>query len=216
MAAIVTDNADRDLLDHLRKVGTTGVSDLETLLGVTRTAVRQRLNRLMAEGLIERVAEKQARGRPSHKYSLTTKGERLAGDNYGDLVEALWDEIRLIPDTEVRRGLLKRLADRLANTYAERLGNGALAEKMRALRDLMDEKEVPFEVDESGGLPVLTALACPYPDLAEHDRSICAMERLMISEALGESVKLSECRLDGGSCCSFQPSSSPAEPESDS
>lgn len=206
MASIVTDSADRLLMDHLRKVDATGVSELETLLGVTRTAVRQRLNRLMAEGVIRRHAEKQSRGRPSHRYSLTAKGQRLAGDNYGDLVEALWEEIREIPDPEVRRGLLKRLADRLAGVYSDKVGNGALAEKMRALRDLMDEKEVPFEVDESNGLPILTALACPYPDLAEQDRSVCAMERLMISEALGEQMKLSECRLDGGKCCSFQPS----------
>ena len=110
MPALVTDSADRHLLDHLRRVGTAGVHEIEQLLGVTRTAVRQRLARLMAEGVIERVAEKQKRGRPSHKYSLTDKGERLAGDNYGDLVEVLWDEIRQIEDKAVRRGLLKRLA----------------------------------------------------------------------------------------------------------
>lgn len=206
---MVTDTADRQLLDYLRREGAAGVSDIEQLLGVTRTAVRQRLTRLMAEGVIDRTAEKQARGRPSHRYTLTDRGRRLAGDNYGDLVEVLWEEIRQIEEPEVRRGLLKRLADRLAAGYASRMdaNNTALAEKMRALRDLMDEKEVPFEVSESGGLPILTALACPYPDLAEVDRSVCAMERLMISEALGESVRLSECRLDGGSCCSFEPSS---------
>jgi hypothetical protein len=27
--------------------------------------------------------------------------------------------------------------------------------------------------DDSGGLPVLTAYACPYPELAEQDRGIC-------------------------------------------
>lgn len=209
---MVTDTADRQLLDYLRREGAAGVSDIEQLLGVTRTAVRQRLARLMAEGVIDRTAEKQARGRPSHRYTLTDRGRRLAGDNYGDLVEVLWEEIRQIEEPEVRRGLLKRLADRLAASYAARMdGNHtALAEKMRALRDLMDEKEVPFEVSESGGLPILTALACPYPDLAEADRSVCAMERLMISEALGESVRLSECRLDGGSCCSFAPSNGKA------
>ena len=78
---------------------------------------------------------------------------------------------------------------------------------MRYLQELMKEREVPFDVDESGGLPVLTALACPYPELAKQDRSVCAMERMMIAEVLGESVKLSEYRLAGGSCCSFEPTS---------
>ncbi|TWT75812.1 MarR family protein [Posidoniimonas polymericola] len=215
MAAIAPESTDRDLLDHLRRVNSASVGDLEAFLGVTRTAVRQRLSRLMAKGVLERVVEKQPRGRPSYRYSLTPKGERMSGDNFGDLVDVLWDEVRQIEDIEVRRGLLKRLANRLAQGYASQLGQGALAEKMRALSQLMDQKELPFVVDESGGLPVLNALACPYPGLAETDRSVCAMERLMISEALGESVRLSECRLDGGTCCSFEPSSGYVDADAD-
>jgi predicted ArsR family transcriptional regulator len=52
---------------------------------------------------------------------------------------------------------------------------------------------------------MLRAAACPYPDLAEQDRTVCSMERLMVSELLGEKVRLSECRLDGQSCCTFEP-----------
>ena len=55
---------------------------------------------------------------------------------------------------------------------------------------------------------MLTALACPYPELAKLDRSVCTMEKLMLSEILGENVRLSECRLDGANCCTFTPSAS--------
>jgi predicted ArsR family transcriptional regulator len=67
---------------------------------------------------------------------------------------------------------------------------------------------VPFAVDTSGELPVLSALACPYPELAKLDRGVCTMEKLMLSEMLGENVLLSDCRLDGASCCTFTPSTS--------
>jgi predicted ArsR family transcriptional regulator len=78
---------------------------------------------------------------------------------------------------------------------------------MEAVVELFREREVPFEVDRSNPLlPVLTALACPYPDRAEQDRSVCSMERMMFSELLGENVRLSSCRLDGEKCCSFEPS----------
>ena len=40
-------------------------------------------------------------------------------------------------------------------------------------------------------LPVLSALACPYPELAKADRGVCTMEKLMLSEILGENVRLS-------------------------
>jgi predicted ArsR family transcriptional regulator len=72
----------------------------------------------------------------------------------------------------------------------------------------MDEREIPFKVEFSESLPVLSALACPYPELAMRDRSVCTMEKMMLSEILGESVKLSACRLDGATCCTFTPSAS--------
>jgi predicted ArsR family transcriptional regulator len=50
---------------------------------------------------------------------------------------------------------------------------------------------------------VLTAVACPYPELAEQDRGVCAMERMMFSEMVGERLKLTDCRLDGDACCRF-------------
>jgi predicted ArsR family transcriptional regulator len=50
---------------------------------------------------------------------------------------------------------------------------------------------------------VLTSHACPYPELAEQDRGICAAERLMLQDLVGSAVQLSECRLDGAACCRF-------------
>ena len=69
-------------------------------MGVTATAVRQRLQRLMAEGLIERHTERKGRGRPNHRYSLTEKGERSAGTNFSDLAVVLWEEIKAVDDPD--------------------------------------------------------------------------------------------------------------------
>ena len=88
-------------------------------MGVTATAVRQRLQRLMADGLIERHAEKKGRGRPNHRYSLTEKGERSAGHNFADMAIVLWEEIKAVEDPAIRRGLLKRIADRFVARYRD-------------------------------------------------------------------------------------------------
>ena len=37
------------------------------------------------------------------------------------------------------------------------------------------------------------------------DRSMCRLEEQMLSEALGQPVELSSCRLDGDACCQFAP-----------
>jgi len=199
-----TETSDSTILDLLRQTRAMSVTRLAEETGVTATAVRQRLSRLMGQGFISRRLEHVGRGRPSHQYSLTEKGCREAGTNYDDLAIMLWKEIRGVKDPEVRRGLLQRMAVSIARTYADRVQGDTLAERMESLGELMGERNVPFEVDESGELPILTALACPYPDLAEQDRGVCSMERMLISEVLGEGVRLTECRLDGSTCCTFE------------
>lgn len=198
--------SDVAILDLLRKRDAQSVSELAEAMQVTATAVRQRLTRLMAQGYVERYASKAGRGRPSHSYTLTRAGRRKTGANFADLAVALWQEIREIKDPEVRRGLLQRLSRRLAEMYGDRIEGDTLEEKMQSLVELFAERRIPFSVDDSGQLPVLTALACPYPELAEQDRTVCAMERMMFSELLGEGVRLTSCRLDGeGTCCTFEP-----------
>ncbi len=200
-----TESSDKAMLDVLRRNGAVTISVLVAEMGVTATAVRQRLQRLMADGLIERHAENKGRGRPNHRYSLTAKGERSAGTNFADMADVLWDEIKSVENPEIRRGLLKRIAGRLAARYRNEVGGETLGDRMTALAGVMGERDIPFQVEQKSALPVLSVLACPYPELAMRDRSVCTMEKLMLSEILGESVRLSECRLDGATCCTFTP-----------
>lgn len=203
----VAEQSDAGLMDLLRKSQALGVAELAAAMHVTPTAVRQRLVRLMAEGLIERELTRLARGRPSHRYRLTAKGVRQSGSNFADLAIALWQEVRRIKDPEVRTGLLRRIAQTMAGEYSGQVSGETTSERMESVRQLLAERKVPFAVETSGQLPVLTALACPYPELAEQDRGICAVEKMLFTELLGSPVRLTECRLDGAStCCRFQTS----------
>lgn len=206
--ATQTETSDKGVLEFLRRAGPVTIGALVAEMGVTATAVRQRLHRLMADGLITRQTERKGRGRPNHRYSLTEKGERSAGTNFADMASVLWEEIKAVEDPEIRRGLLKRIAGRLAERYRKEVGGETLDKRMASLASLMGEREIPFQVNRSDALPVLTALACPYPELAKRDRGVCTMEKMMLSEILGENMRLSECRLDGATCCTFTPSAS--------
>lgn len=199
------ESSDAGLIDLLRRRGPLGISQMASAMGVTATAVRQRLSRLVGAGLLRREINKTVRGRPSHRYLLTDKAMRGAGSNFADLVVALWKEIREVKDVSVRSGLLRRLAQSMAKMYGGRVRGESTADRMQAVSELLADRNIPFVVDRSKQLPVLTALACPYPDLAEQDRGICAVEKMLFSELLGEKVQLTECRLDGGSdCCRFE------------
>jgi predicted ArsR family transcriptional regulator len=119
--------------------------------------------------------------------------------------------MRAIEDPEIRRGFLRRIVARLVENYRDQVQGTTLRERMNSLVTLMETRSIPFEVEVTsegatlpGQLPVLTALACPYPDLAEQDRMICALEKMLFSEMLGEGLQLTACRLDGDSCCTFE------------
>jgi DeoR family suf operon transcriptional repressor len=201
-------STDLAVIDLLRVDGGLGIGDLASSLGVTATAVRQRLDRLMRQGLVERSAVAGRRGRPSHSYRLTAAGRRVGGDNFRDLALVLWREIRGVRDADLRRGLVGRIGTALAAMHRADVAGETAADRLQAVAGILRQRNIACAVETTAAagapsLPVLTSYACPYPDLAEEDRGICAAERLMIEELVGGPVKLSECRLDGGSCCRF-------------
>lgn len=199
-----SETSDGQLIDLLRRQGPLSIAEMACATEVTATAVRQRLSRLMGQGLVERDLARQARGRPSHRYSLSEKARRQLGSNYADLALMLWEEIRSVKDPEVRRGLFERIARALGRLYAGRVQGANLTARMNSLKELFAERNVPLEVETKSKLPVLTVVDCPYPELAERDRGICAVEKMLFDELLATPVRLSQCRLEGHTCCQFE------------
>jgi DeoR family suf operon transcriptional repressor len=209
MGGAAARGSDHAVIDLLRVDGNAGIGDLAASLGVTATAVRQRLDRLMRQGLVERTSVGGRRGRPAHVYSLTEAGRRVGGDNFHDLAIVLWREIRGVRDAAVRRGLLGRIGSALAGLHRDSIAGETPRDRLDGVAELLRRRNIACSVDTvvaakgTAELPVLTSYTCPFPDLAEEDRGICAAERLMIEDLVGSGVQLSECRLDGGSCCRF-------------
>ena len=209
--------ADRDLLKVMRAGDAVGVDAMIEALGVTATAVRQRLQRLLDLGLIDREKIVAGRGRPTYRYRLTVLGHRRAGANASDLVDAMWREIMQLEDAELRSSLISAIASRLGRQFAAQLNNhgspedktetDSFADRMRQLSTLLTDRHIATEVSLSGDLPVLDIGCCPYPTLTDtsDDRVMCRLEEQMFSEALGQPVQLSSCRLDGDACCKFSP-----------
>jgi len=215
--------SDSALIELLMEEPILGVGTLASALRVTATAVRQRLERLMQEGIIARErlggpaagdlngrAAGRTRGRPAYGYRLTEKGRRTGGDNFHDLAIVLWKEIRSIAAPEVRRGLVTRVGTAMAGLYRDEVRGATVAERLdntvRLLQDRRIACGVEFQPAETPGAPalaILTSHVCPYPDLAESDRGICAAERAMLQDLLDTEVTLADCRLDGDACCRF-------------
>lgn len=199
---------DQAVLDLLRQQQGLTVHELIERLEVTATAVRQRLDRLEQNGVIERRKESAGRGRPQYRYFLTPLGMRYASASYADLALALWNEVMDLPNPQLRGRILRRVAKRMGEQLRNTIPEGAtLSERLGAMASALGQRKVPALVDEGGTLPVLQVHACPYPELSEQDgnRQLCEMEQEMLSEAIGQPVQLDCCRLDGHNHCQFRP-----------
>ena len=117
----MSESSDRKLLDVIRRCGPLTVVEMGARLGVTGTAVRNRLARLLGTGLVERKVEHQGRGRPRHTYEASVLAQKRLGQNYAELAVALWDELMgTIPDRKLRRHLFIRVTERMADLYRAR------------------------------------------------------------------------------------------------
>ncbi|MBM82981.1 MAG: transcriptional regulator [Planctomycetaceae bacterium] len=198
------DEGDRQFLEELNRLGEATIQDVCDAIGVTATAVRQRLTRLQASGFVARKMERAGRGRPHHRYHVTDSGLRQLGENYAELAQILWREIGKIPEGDVQKRVVAGIRQALIDRYRPVVQADSLSGRMGQLQEALTDHGFDVEIDASRSLPILRENNCPYHELASEDSSICEMEQEVFEQVLGTSVTLTSCCLDGHHCCEFE------------
>jgi predicted ArsR family transcriptional regulator len=199
----ISDN-DREMIGLLRSTPDMTIGQLVEDMGVTATAVRQRLNRLMALGMVDRSQTSEGRGRPSHHYELTEKGRKSLANNLGDLAVVLWQEVQRIADEETRQRVISGAVQRLAEKYEADVHGETTEERMKSISQLFARQQIPISYEISDGLPIIKVSGCPYPTLAADNRQICEMEKQLLAKIIGGPIDRCQCQQDGDACCSYQ------------
>nr|PZN30793.1 MAG: hypothetical protein DIU80_07085 [Chloroflexota bacterium] len=107
------------------------------------------------------------------------------------------------------QGLPDAVAARLAEEYRGRIGGEDLQQRLEQLRDALEARGIPAEVQGSG--EGFRLFACPYLDVAQEHAAVCTMERRMLESVLGERIQLEETIRDGRRSCHFTLSKAPQE-----
>ena len=199
------ESSDIALLDLLRKHGPLSVAQLKPRCRSRRPPCGS-AGAPARQGDIERNdASELSRGRPVHRYALT---ERAAGGQ--GPISPTW-----------RWPCGRRFAKSKTPRFAAGCCSGSAADWRRCMPGRFTVRRWRSgwsrwpRCSASGRFRLrwthaTTCRCCarppaPIPELAEQDRTVCSMERMMFSELLGENVRLSDCRLDGHNCCTFEP-----------
>ncbi|MEO2034896.1 MAG: MarR family transcriptional regulator [Planctomycetaceae bacterium] len=199
------DTRDRDLLEHLHRLGGADIRTLCDVLKITRTAVRARIERLKSAGLLATELQSSGRGRPHQIYQINANGLHALGEDYRELAVVFWQVIAEVEDEALRASLLGRIRDRLADRFRRQLSkSGTVEERLDQLADEMKSSGFNIESDHTAALPILRETNCPFPMLADVDESICEVEREVLEQVLGANVEfVNRCR-DGHHCCEFE------------
>jgi DeoR family transcriptional regulator, suf operon transcriptional repressor len=182
------------------------VAGLIRSTGVTRTAVTEQLNDLVAAHLVERSIERlPGRGRPRHVYKATDAALLLFANDQQLVMSALWRAIFDVCGEDTAKKVLKRVSRAMAEYYNQKLTAKKPAERLRQLISLFTEEgEIVELVDSHNGHWTLHRRSCPFASMADNRQVVCRIDQEMINTVVGRHVRRVACRRNGDPCCTFE------------
>ncbi len=181
------------------------VADLIEATSVTRTAVTEQLNELVAAGLVERKMQRlPGRGRPRHVYSATTAALLLLfAKNQRIVMPAIWRAIRDIGGSELAEKVIQRVSEVLAEHYSRRITAEEPQERLNQLIQILREEGILVDIEEEDGQLTVKQRSCPFIIMFEENRSACFLDMEIMESVVGAPIKQLACRHDGDPCCEF-------------
>jgi predicted ArsR family transcriptional regulator len=182
------------------------VANLMAATQVTRTAVTEQLNELVAAGFVEQGTERlSGRGRPRHVYSATTAALiELFTNHEHFVVSAIWKAIAESGGAELTEEILRRVAHELADRYMRRITVDDPRKRFIRFAELLDEEGTVVEVAQRDGHVVMQKLSCPFISMLDENRSVCSIDQAMMDEIVGRPVRRTGYRHAGAPCCTFE------------
>ena len=194
--------ADRPaLLDLLKIHGPSNIPALAELRGVSLNAVRQQLNMLQREGLVEVRFEKRKVGRPTQVFALTEKADALFPQAYGPLALTLLRQLKEMDGDKKVDQIFDRRTKALIATYKKRLAGKSLGEKWQELARIRAEEGYMARVEGKG----LTEHHCPIAAIAKEFPQVCAFEKKLFQAVLGGPLDRTDHLASGGRACVYAP-----------
>jgi predicted ArsR family transcriptional regulator len=175
--------------------------------GVTRTAITEQLNELVAGGFVERTIQRlPGRGRPRHLFSATSAALLLLfASNQRLVVPAIWKAIDEIGGRDLIGKVLRRVTGQMVAHYRPLISGETPQERLRQLTQLLTDEGHLVEIAEDGqGTLTMRKRSCPFISMFEEMRTVCDVDLDVMSAVVGARVERTSCRHDGAPCCTFE------------
>jgi predicted ArsR family transcriptional regulator len=183
----------RAIVDRLKRVGGATVPELAEALDLTAAGVRQHVDALASNGLVEaRTRPPSGRGRPATEWRLTELASDLFPDRHDDLTVGIIDALR----TTLGEDGLQRVIDERARVQLDEYrrtipANGSVAKRVNALaKQRTAEGYLAEVVRDDDGAVVLIEHHCPICTAAAACQGLCKSELELFRDVLGDDVEV--------------------------
>ena len=196
------------ILFQLKSLGEAQAETLARRLGISVQAVRQRLERLLAENLVAYSDRAHGRGRPRRLWLLTPAAVSLFPDTHAQLTVDLIGTIRSELGEPGLARLLHRRREQITAAYRKRFAREPdIAKKLTALADMRSAEGYMARVErlaEDGFL--LVEDHCPICAAAMTCQGFCSIELAIFQNLLGAGwrIERQDHLLTGARRCSYR------------
>jgi len=196
------------VLFQLKSLGEAQAETVAQRLKITAQAVRQRLDRLLAENLVGFADQTRGRGRPRRMWSLTPQAMSLFPDTHAQLTVDLIGTIRSELGEASFERLLRRRAGEITATYRGRLETEPdMASKLAALAEIRSAEGYMARLEElpDGGY-LLIEDHCPICAAATACQGFCSIELDVFRSLLdrGWQIERQDHLLSGARRCTYR------------
>jgi predicted ArsR family transcriptional regulator len=185
--------ARRKLLELIKAGGPQTATEMAERLGVTPVAVRQHLQALGKDGLLEYVEERRPVGRPARRWSLSEAAQPFFPDSHREFAVGLIEAIDGAFGGEGLQRLVEERIRQQIRRYRRRMpGRDApLEDRVAALASLRNEEGYMVDWHADGqDCWVLVENHCPICAAAKVCGNLCAGEPALFQTLLGPDVEI--------------------------
>ena len=204
------------ILFQLKSLGEAQAETLARRLGISVQAVRQRLERLLAENLVAYSDRAHGRGRPRRLWSLAPGSATLFPDTHAQLTVDLIGTIRSELSETALAQLLDRRREQITAAYRRRLaGEPDIARKLTALADMRSAEGYMARLEKLADQGfLLVEDHCPICAAAIRCQGFCSIELQVFQDLLGPGWhnERQDHLLNGARRCTYRitPAAAPA------
>ena len=196
----------RKILDLLKKKGPQTVQVLSRTLGITSMGVRQQLNVLERDGLIQYRVEPRGLGRPGYVYMLTGLGDELFPRTYPQFAGSVLETVKLLDGEEGIERIFAKRTDLVQQQYEKRMAGKDLERQVQELAQIRTEEGYMAEWEKvNQDTFLLRENNCAICQIAQQCVQACSHELALFQRVLsGANVTRESHILQGDGACTYR------------